>query len=130
MCFLNKLNNYLHILTIKRGVNNMYQIIFYVPESHLEAVKSSMFAAGAGQLGNYAGCAWQVKGTGQFCPQAGSQPFLGQEGQIEHVVEFKVEMICKVDCIKEVIAALKSTHPYEEPAYAVIELKNLLIDLP
>lgn len=103
----------------------MYQIIFYVPETHLEAVKNSMFAKGAGQLGNYTSCAWQVRGTGQFCPQAGSQPFLGLEGQMEHVVEFKVEMICKASCIKEVIIAMKSTHPYEEPAYAVVKLEKL-----
>jgi len=43
----------------------MYKIVFYVPESHLEAVKQVMFGAGAGKIGNYDQCAWQVKGNGQ-----------------------------------------------------------------
>ncbi len=58
----------------------MYSVVFYVPESHLEAVKTAVFAAGAGSIGDYQNCCWQVLGQGQFQPQAGSQPFIGQPG--------------------------------------------------
>lgn len=100
----------------------MYQISFYVPESHLEVVKESMFAAGAGRVGEYDCCAWQCKGCGQFRPLAGSKPFLGKLGEIEKVIEYKVELVCVSENLQAVIAALKSSHPYETPAYAVVQL--------
>jgi len=102
----------------------IYQLSFYVPETHLEQVKDSLFKAGAGKLGNYECCAWQAKGTGQFCPQQGSTPYLGSFGKIETVEEYKVEMICDAKNIQKVIAALKASHPYEEPAYIVTKLEN------
>lgn len=103
----------------------MYKIAFYVPATHLDTTKSAMFAAGAGKIGDYECCAWQVLGQGQFMPLAGSQPFLGKTDQLEYVAEYKVEMVCKRDIIKDVIAALKSAHPYEEPAYHVIAMETI-----
>jgi hypothetical protein len=93
-------------------------LIFYVPASHLEAVKDAVFTAGAGKLGNYDQCCWQVLGTGQFRPLPGSDPFLGETGQIEDVDEYRVELICADECVDKVLAALKHAHPYETPAYA------------
>jgi len=95
----------------------MYMINFYVPESHLEAVKTALFEAGAGQLGNYDSCAWQTQGEGQYRPRDGSQPFIGQTGKVEHLKEYKVEIVCKDELIKAAIKALKEAHPYETPAY-------------
>jgi hypothetical protein len=100
----------------------MYKFCFYVPETHLEYVKTAMFTAGAGKVGNYDACAWQIKGEGQFRPLAGSEPFIGNEGEVEKVVEFKVEMVCEDHLIKQVLAAFKATHPYEEPAYDIWQL--------
>jgi hypothetical protein len=102
--------------------NIIYQISFYVPETHLEQVKESLFKAGAGRLGNYERAAWQTKGMGQFCPKQGSIPYLGTTGKLETAEEYKVEMICAEEHIKEAIAALKKNHPYEEPAFAVTRL--------
>ncbi|MCF6191392.1 MAG: divalent cation tolerance protein CutA [Cocleimonas sp.] len=96
-----------------------YQISFYVPEKQCEQVKQAMFNAGAGVLGNYQKCSWQTLGQGQFKPLEGSQPFLGKQGEIETVSEYKVEMLCTEENIKPVIQALKSSHPYEVPAYFV-----------
>jgi structural hemagglutinin/hemolysin toxin protein RtxA len=103
----------------------MYLLSFYVPESHLEQVKKSLFNAGAGRFNNYEQVAWQTKGIGQFCPTEGSNPYLGKIGKLEKVVEYKVEMICAKQYIKPVIAVLKASHPYEEPAYNVIKLENI-----
>ena len=100
----------------------IYHIYFYVPETHLQQVKEAMFAAGAGKIGDYERCAWQTKGQGQFCPCEGSDPYLGKKGDLETVAEYKVEMVCNEKDINEVIAALKNSHPYEEPAYGVIEI--------
>lgn len=97
-----------------------YMLVFYVPDSHLEAVKTAVFAAGAGTQGDYRHCCWQVQGTGQFEPLAGAQPFLGEQGQLEQVTEWRVEMRLSEEVLEAVVAALRSAHPYEEPAYAVL----------
>ena len=102
----------------------LYKIELYVPESHLAAVKTAMFEAGAGRVGNYDCCAWQTKGEGQFRPLDGSSPFLGNQGQIETVIEHKLEMVCEEQCLEAVIAALKRAHPYEEVAYTVIRTET------
>jgi len=106
-------------------MNNLYQINFYVPKEHCEKVKQAMFDAGAGIIGDYQECSWQILGKGQFKPMQGSQPFLGKQDQLETVAEYKVEMICKAEKIEAVIQALKSSHPYEVPAYSVIKLLNI-----
>ena len=103
----------------------MYQLIVYIPMTHLDAVKQALFDAGAGRYENYDCCAWQVLGEGQFRPLQGSQPFLGEKNQIETVEEYRVEMVCVEEKLQDVIAALRKTHPYEEPAYIVLETKNL-----
>ena len=103
----------------------MYKICFYVPATHLEGVKLAMFTAGAGQLGNYSHCAWQVLGEGQYLPLGGSEPFLGVQQELSKEPEYKVEMICGKQLIHDVIAALKLSHPYEVPAYQVIALENI-----
>jgi len=103
----------------------MYKLSFFVPESHLETVKSALFKAGAGKIGQYDCCCWQVKGLGQFRALEGSNPYVGQQGQIENVAEYKVEMVCESSLIKEVVKVLKQTHPYETPAYEVVKLESL-----
>ncbi|VVC76654.1 Putative GTP cyclohydrolase 1 type 2 [Aquicella siphonis] len=103
----------------------MYKICFYVPASHVEEVKNSMFSKGAGKIGNYACCAWQTLGEGQFMPLEGSHAFLGQPDQLEKVDEYKVEMVCTDLLLHDAIAALKAAHPYEEPAYQVWRLENI-----
>ncbi|MFJ3524974.1 NGG1p interacting factor NIF3 [Pseudomonas sp. NPDC090203] len=102
----------------------MYKLAFFVPPGHVEQVKSALFAAGAGRIGSYDSCAWQVLGQGQFRPLDGSQPFIGQTGQIEQVEEWKVELVVADELIREAVAALKSSHPYETPAYEVWKLED------
>lgn len=101
-------------------MNTFYMLIFYVPDSHLEQVKTAVFAAGAGTQGDYRHCCWQVQGTGQFEPLADAKPFLGQSGRLEQVAEWRVEMRVSQAILEPVVAALKAAHPYEEPAFAVL----------
>jgi len=103
----------------------MYKLVFFVPESHLEKVKAAVFAVGAGAIGNYDQCCWQVAGTGQFRPLAGSNPFIGQSQQLEQLTEYRVEMVCDDSRIKAAVAALRAAHPYEEPAIDVWRLAEL-----
>ncbi len=103
----------------------MYKICFYVPETHVEKVKAAIFTVGAGKIGDYGSCCWQVLGEGQFKPLAGSQPYLGQRDQLETVAEYKVETVCQDADVWDVVAALKEAHPYEEPAYDVWQLADI-----
>jgi structural toxin protein (hemagglutinin/hemolysin) RtxA len=102
----------------------MYAITFNVPTTHLEVVKEAIFQAGAGRVGNYSHCSWQVLGEGQFMPLEGSQAYIGSVGKLEKVAEYKVESICEESIIQEVIAALLSAHPYEEPSYEVWKMEE------
>ena len=100
----------------------MYKLCFYVPESHLETVKAAVFAEGAGRIGDYDSCCWQVLGQGQFRPLEGSKPFLGSQDQVEQVAEYRVEMVCEDANVRRVVEAMQSAHPYEEPAWDLIQL--------
>ncbi len=100
----------------------MLKLCFFVPESHLESVKEAVFSKGAGKIGQYDQCCWQVKGMGQFRPLKGSQPYLGQADCLEVVEEYRVEMVLEKKVLKAVIKALKDSHPYEEPAFEVFEM--------
>lgn len=102
----------------------MYKLCFHVPKTHLDVVKEAIFDAGAGTMGHYSRCSWEILGEGQFMPLAGSNAFIGEINQLEKVVEYKVETICDVDCIDDVIAALKKAHPYETPSYEVWRLED------
>ena len=101
----------------------MYSLVFYVPESHLESVKRAVFDAGAGSMGNYDSCCWQVKGQGQFRPVKGATPFLGELDKLESVDEYRVEMVLGEEIKGSVLAALLLAHPYEEVAYHFIQIQ-------
>jgi hypothetical protein len=102
----------------------MYKLCYFVPESHLDETKNAVFGAGAGRIGDYDCCAWQCLGQGQFRPLDGSQPFLGQSGELEKVSEYRVELVCDDGSVQGAIAALKLAHPYEEPAYDVLRMED------
>ena len=103
----------------------MLKLIYYVPQSHLEETKQAVFAAGAGGIGNYEHCAWQVLGTGQFKPVKGANPFIGELDVLEHVAEWRVETIVSEDKASAVAKALRVSHPYEEPAFEFIQIVEI-----
>ncbi len=100
----------------------LYKLGFYVPSSHLESVKTALFDAGAGRIGDYDRCCWQVAGEGQFRPLDGSSPHIGVQGEVERVGEFRVEMVVPAEHARAVVAALRVAHPYEEPAWDMVAL--------
>jgi hypothetical protein len=102
----------------------MYKLGFYVPESHLDQVKAALFTVGAGRIGNYDSCCWQTLGAGQFRPLEGSQPYLGTQGTVEQVAEYRVELVVAEAVIREAVAALRASHPYEEPAFDVLWMER------
>ncbi|KAL4863513.1 hypothetical protein BDV12DRAFT_177442 [Aspergillus spectabilis] len=105
-----------------------FKLIFHVPPTALESVKSAIFAAGAGRYpgpGNYTECCWVTSGTGQFRPGDAANPHIGNVGELEKIEELRVETLCVgVDVAKKAVEALKRAHPYEEPSYGVIRLED------
>ncbi len=99
-------------------------ISFYVPVSHLEAVKNALFEAGAGKYDNYDRCCWQILGQGQFRALDGAHPFIGNKFETEYVKEYKVEMICEDESIEQAIEALRKAHPYEVPGFNVFPINQ------
>ena len=106
-------------------MNAKFHFYVYVPEVAREKVKTAIFEAGAGKIDTYSCCAWQTKGNGQFKPESGSHPYVGSTSRIESVVEYKVETICSFEKLPAVVAAMKSAHPYETPAYGCIQLYEI-----
>ncbi|MFY0664390.1 MAG: NGG1p interacting factor NIF3 [Natronospirillum sp.] len=105
-------------------MTDFYKLIYFVPESHLNETKTALFSVGAGKLGNYDQCAWQVEGRGQFRPLPGADPHLGGVGALEHVAEYRVEVLVASHSMAPALQALGESHPYEEPAYEIVALVN------
>jgi hypothetical protein len=103
----------------------MVELKFFVPASHLEKVKKAIFEAGAGRIGHYDCCSWQVLGQGQFRPLSGASPYLGELGDVTYVQEYRVELVCDDASLEGVICALKQAHPYEAPAYSATRLLDV-----
>ena len=103
----------------------IFKLIYYVPESHLESTKLAIFEAGAGGIGNYEHCAWQVLGIGQFKPVKGANPFIGKLDTLEQIPEWRVETIVPEEKAKAVVQALKASHPYEEPAFEFLQIIDI-----
>lgn len=100
----------------------MYKLVFFVPVDEAEPVKKAIFATGAGGIGTYDRCAFEMEGVGQFRPLNGSDPHIGAVGTVEHLRELRVEILCTEEQIRPAVTALLDSHPYEVPAYEVYRL--------
>jgi dinuclear metal center YbgI/SA1388 family protein len=107
-------------------VDALDRIVTYVPVGpSIAAVRDALSDAGAGRVGDYSHCSFATAGTGQFRPLPGSNPTIGEVGQLERVAETKLEMVLPRGMRDAVVAALRASHPYEEPAYNVVELADV-----
>jgi dinuclear metal center YbgI/SA1388 family protein len=105
-----------------RPSDRMDKVVTFVPVGQAAAVIDALAAAGAGRIGYYERCAYTAPGTGTFRPLPGARPYLGVEGRVEEVEETRIEMVLPRGRRGEVVAALRASHPYEEPAFDLIEL--------
>jgi hypothetical protein len=95
-------------------------LVVYVPSASTEAVLTALFAAGAGRLGRYAECAFVTAGRGQFRPLDGAAPTIGSVGRVARVDEDRIEVMMPRSCSAAVVTAMRAAHPYEEPAFHVL----------
>ena len=102
------------------------KLVVFVPVEASERVLDAVAAAGAGTIGDYERCAWTTTGTGTFRPLPGAAPVVGAVGQVEQVEEARLEVVLPREHRSRVLRALLQAHPYEEPAYDVLELAPVL----
>ncbi|MGF6880927.1 dinuclear metal center YbgI/SA1388 family protein [Nocardia sp. GAS34] len=96
-----------------------------VPPADADAVLAALFAAGAGASGDYRECGWRMPGVEQFRPLPGAEPAIGTIGALERVSEERIEVVAPPSARAAMLAALRSAHPFEEPAYHVTERASL-----
>ena len=96
--------------------------VVFVPVPDAEALIDALAAAGAGRIGQYTRAAWSTTGIGTFTPSAAAHPTIGTAGVVERVPEARVEMVAPRRLRAGVVEAMRATHPYEEPAFEVLEL--------
>ena len=104
--------------------NALKELQVYVPKEYSEAVKESLFNAGAGNIGFYDECSFKISGDGTFRPTEGSKPFSGTLNIRENANEDGISVIFESYKLNKILTAMKSAHPYEEVAYQVINLDN------
>ncbi len=107
---------------LKEANEKVFKLAFYVPEDYADKVRSAVFEAGAGKIGNYDMASFNIRGEGTFRPMEGANPFIGEPYKLEHVNETKVETVVTQRNLGSVLNALLSSHPYEEPAYDIYEI--------
>jgi hypothetical protein len=98
------------------------KLVVFVPRESLDTVREALFAAGAGRIGEYERCSWYTEGTGTFLGGDGTSPAVGSPGREQRVAELRLETVFPVELHDAVVAALRTAHPYEEPAFDVYEL--------
>ena len=103
---------------------SLKKLITYVPIGSLEKVRTALFEAGAGHVGNYSECSFSSVGEGTFKGGLGSQPFVGQPGLLHTEKEAKLEVVLQATNTSAVLHALRTAHPYEEVAYDLLTLDN------
>ena len=98
------------------------KVITFVPNDEVDQLRGALGTAGAGGMGHYKLCSFNTRGEGTFLPQEGANPAIGKVGSLQRVNETRIEMVCSRRALALVIETLKEFHPYETPAYDIVEL--------
>ncbi len=106
-----------------------YKLVVYVPPSHEEAVREAVFAAGAGQVGDYDHCSFNSRGVGTFRGNQNTRPFIGTPGEVETTEEVRFETILPAPLLNKIVSRMLKAHPYEEVAYDLIPLEKKRLDV-
>lgn len=105
--------------------DSLLKLVVFVPTIAVEAVRNTMLSAGAGKIGNYDMCSYNMNGYGTFRACEGANPYCGEIGEVHKEEEIRVEVILPNYNKDKVIGAMLKSHPYQEPAYDIIKLENV-----
>lgn len=114
---------------LSRGGNYLKKLVTFCPTEYAEKVRSALFEAGAGRIGNYDSCSYNLEGYGTFRALEGSNPFVGRKGEIHREPEVRIEVIFPAWAEKGLVRAMRQAHPYEEPAFDIYPLSNDLSEV-
>ncbi|MDB5329838.1 MAG: Nif3-like dinuclear metal center hexameric protein [Phycisphaerales bacterium] len=98
------------------------KLVTFIPQKELEDVSQALFDAGAGRIGKYSSCSFRSTGTGTFFGEEGTNPAVGVAGRMEESAEVRVDTVVPLDRVGDVVRALRKSHPYEEPAFDLMQL--------
>lgn len=122
---LAKLLNLKNVQSLKVNyVEPLYKFVVFVPKSHASTIREVLGNEGAGFIGNYSHCTYNVEGIGTFMPLEGTSPYIGELNKLEEVEEIRIETIVEKKALKRVVAKVLEHHPYEEVAYDIYPLEN------
>ncbi len=102
------------------------KLVAFVPPDDADLVRKALFSVGAGVIGDYEHCSWGVEGQGTFFAGEGASPVLGERGRDESVTEVRLEVVFPRRLRRRVVAAYVAAHPYEEPAFDIVPVENVL----
>ena len=102
----------------------LYKLVVFVPRDQAPDLRDALDRAGAGRLGRYSACSFTGVGVGRFRPETGAHPTIGQPGELAEVTEERLEVLVPAEARPAVLAAMRAAHPYEEPAYDLLQLDN------
>jgi dinuclear metal center YbgI/SA1388 family protein len=105
-------------------VDTLSKLVTFIPKEQAEKVTHALYEAGAGQIGKYRNCSFQLDGQGTFMPTEGANPHIGETNKQEYVGETRVEVIFPAHLKKTLLQTLRDVHPYEEVAFYISPLLN------
>jgi dinuclear metal center YbgI/SA1388 family protein len=112
-----------HILIPQKG--NIKKLTTYVPQKNAEKLRNSLFDTGAGNIGNYDHCSFNIIGEGTYCGNEYSKPLIGEKGILQTEKEIFISVIFEKHLEKNILKSLFKNHPYEEVAYDIVSLDNV-----
>lgn len=114
-------------LSVLKPYNNLlHKLVTFVPVSKADEVRNALFNAGAGEIGQYSHCSFNIEGTGTFMAGENANPFVGEKGNVHRETETRIELIYETHKQHQILRALIDSHPYEEVAYYLSPLDNPL----
>ena len=116
--------NLKNIRVLQPSDGSLMKLAVFVPKLYSFKLREALFEAGAGQIGDYDSCSYSTEGLGTFRAGENANPFVGEPGKIHTEPEVKIEVVFPANITDKVLRALFNIHPYEEPAYDLIQLKN------
>ncbi|MDH8701800.1 dinuclear metal center YbgI/SA1388 family protein [Dysgonomonadaceae bacterium PH5-43] len=113
-----------NVRVLKPQNNNLLKLVTFVPSEYANTVRNTLFNAGAGHIGNYNSCSFNVSGQGTFKAEENANPFVGEINELHIEEETRIELVLPIYNKESVTRALLAIHPYEEPAYDFYPIDN------
>jgi dinuclear metal center YbgI/SA1388 family protein len=101
-----------------------HKVVTFCPADSIDRLRNALAAVGAGRIGEYERCSFEMAGTGTFLGGPGTTPVVGRRGQLERVDEVRLEMVCPGAALGLAVLTLREFHPYEEPPIEIYRLQG------